>query len=197
MLRRRRTSCGRTQQQSRRRCSTASLAGYCSHRNRRIGIGEERDDSIGCRRTEYRRGLWGRRMSGVLRSVRRDKFEPKKYFSIDRVFRNETLDATHLAEFHQATPPPLPRSPAVRHFTPSRPRPYLRIQESGAEPPNARGVVRARSSLSRVCVPPVMVRSASNGLAGQTASGLPGPGSEHEQCRRPSGGRCECGCVGV
>merc|ERR1712032_1050518 len=27
-------------------------------------------------------------------------FTPKKYFSIDRVFRNETLDATHLAEFH-------------------------------------------------------------------------------------------------
>ena len=26
---------------------------------------------------------------------------PAKYFSIDRVFRNETLDATHLAEFHQ------------------------------------------------------------------------------------------------
>lgn len=24
-----------------------------------------------------------------------------KYFSIDRVFRNETLDNTHLAEFHQ------------------------------------------------------------------------------------------------
>lgn len=24
-----------------------------------------------------------------------------KYFSIDRVFRNENLDATHLAEFHQ------------------------------------------------------------------------------------------------
>lgn len=29
------------------------------------------------------------------------EFQPKKYFSIDRVFRNETLDATHLAEFHQ------------------------------------------------------------------------------------------------
>lgn len=28
-------------------------------------------------------------------------FIPAKYFSIDRVFRNETLDATHLAEFHQ------------------------------------------------------------------------------------------------
>ncbi|TPX48030.1 phenylalanine---tRNA ligase [Synchytrium endobioticum] len=29
------------------------------------------------------------------------EFRPVKYFSIDRVFRNETLDATHLAEFHQ------------------------------------------------------------------------------------------------
>ena len=28
-------------------------------------------------------------------------FKPKKYFSIDRVFRNEAMDATHLAEFHQ------------------------------------------------------------------------------------------------
>ncbi|EDV92348.1 phenylalanine--tRNA ligase alpha subunit [Drosophila grimshawi] len=28
-------------------------------------------------------------------------FTPAKYFSIDKVFRNETLDATHLAEFHQ------------------------------------------------------------------------------------------------
>lgn len=28
-------------------------------------------------------------------------FTAKKYFSIDRVFRNETLDNTHLAEFHQ------------------------------------------------------------------------------------------------
>jgi phenylalanyl-tRNA synthetase alpha chain len=25
-------------------------------------------------------------------------FTPKKYFSIDRVFRNESLDSTHLAE---------------------------------------------------------------------------------------------------
>ncbi|CCI44217.1 unnamed protein product [Albugo candida] len=28
-------------------------------------------------------------------------FQPRKYFSIDRVFRNENMDATHLAEFHQ------------------------------------------------------------------------------------------------
>lgn len=29
------------------------------------------------------------------------EFKPVKYFSIDKVYRNETLDATHLAEFHQ------------------------------------------------------------------------------------------------
>jgi len=29
------------------------------------------------------------------------EFKPAKFFSIDRVFRNETLDNTHLAEFHQ------------------------------------------------------------------------------------------------
>ncbi|CAG5093490.1 Similar to alpha-PheRS: Phenylalanine--tRNA ligase alpha subunit (Drosophila melanogaster) [Cotesia congregata] len=33
--------------------------------------------------------------------MQKGEFKPVKYFSIDRVFRNETLDATHLAEFHQ------------------------------------------------------------------------------------------------
>lgn len=33
--------------------------------------------------------------------AREKEFKPVKYFSIDRVFRNETLDSTHLAEFHQ------------------------------------------------------------------------------------------------
>mmetsp|Transcript_6131 Transcript_6131/g.18504 ORF Transcript_6131/g.18504 Transcript_6131/m.18504 type:complete len:493 (-) Transcript_6131:327-1805(-) len=28
-------------------------------------------------------------------------FQPKRYFSIDRVFRNESMDSTHLCEFHQ------------------------------------------------------------------------------------------------
>lgn len=32
-------------------------------------------------------------------------FTPKRYFSIDRVFRNETMDATHLCEFHQVLGP--------------------------------------------------------------------------------------------
>ena len=33
--------------------------------------------------------------------MKKKPFKPTKYFSIDKVFRNETLDATHLAEFHQ------------------------------------------------------------------------------------------------
>ena len=37
----------------------------------------------------------------MLYKLAQEGFKPQKYFSIDRVFRNETLDATHLAEFHQ------------------------------------------------------------------------------------------------
>lgn len=34
-------------------------------------------------------------------------FAPKSYYSIDRVFRNEAVDRTHLAEFHQIEGIPL------------------------------------------------------------------------------------------
>jgi len=37
----------------------------------------------------------------MLYKLAQEGFKPCKLFSIDRVFRNETLDATHLAEFHQ------------------------------------------------------------------------------------------------
>ncbi|GAB2295451.1 hypothetical protein Dimus_029618 [Dionaea muscipula] len=37
----------------------------------------------------------------LYRLAKQEKFVPKKYFSIDRVFRNEAVDRTHLAEFHQ------------------------------------------------------------------------------------------------
>lgn len=37
----------------------------------------------------------------LFKLAQQKEFKPVKYFSIDRVFRNETLDATHLAEFHQ------------------------------------------------------------------------------------------------
>ncbi|KZT19273.1 hypothetical protein NEOLEDRAFT_1142288 [Neolentinus lepideus HHB14362 ss-1] len=39
--------------------------------------------------------------SGSVATGQDDGFRPAKLFSIDRVFRNETMDATHLAEFHQ------------------------------------------------------------------------------------------------
>uniref|UniRef100_A0A7R9V8F0 phenylalanine--tRNA ligase n=1 Tax=Chlamydomonas euryale TaxID=1486919 RepID=A0A7R9V8F0_9CHLO len=39
--------------------------------------------------------------SRMLYKLAQDGFRPAKYFSIDRVFRNERIDATHLAEFHQ------------------------------------------------------------------------------------------------
>lgn len=37
----------------------------------------------------------------LFKLAQQEEFKPVKYFSIDRVFRNETLDSTHLAEFHQ------------------------------------------------------------------------------------------------
>lgn len=39
--------------------------------------------------------------SRMLYLLAQKPFVPKKYFSIDRVFRNEAVDRTHLAEFHQ------------------------------------------------------------------------------------------------
>lgn len=39
--------------------------------------------------------------ANMLYKLAQNGFHPAKYFSIDRVFRNETVDATHLAEFHQ------------------------------------------------------------------------------------------------
>ena len=45
----------------------------------------------------------------MLHAIAQGGFRPAKYFSIDRVFRNEAVDKTHLAEFHQARPwPPFP-----------------------------------------------------------------------------------------
>ncbi|NWQ72398.1 SYFA ligase, partial [Neopipo cinnamomea] len=48
-----------------------------------------------------RGGGWRRVGVSHLPLPPQEKFSPVKYFSIDRVFRNESLDATHLAEFHQ------------------------------------------------------------------------------------------------
>ncbi|KAL0384089.1 UNVERIFIED_CONTAM: Phenylalanine--tRNA ligase alpha subunit, cytoplasmic [Sesamum radiatum] len=39
--------------------------------------------------------------SRMLYALAQGPFAPKRYYSIDRVFRNEAVDRTHLAEFHQ------------------------------------------------------------------------------------------------
>lgn len=39
--------------------------------------------------------------SRMLYRLAQEGFRPAKYFSVDRVFRNEAVDRTHLAEFHQ------------------------------------------------------------------------------------------------
>ncbi|GER50366.1 phenylalanine--tRNA ligase alpha subunit [Striga asiatica] len=39
--------------------------------------------------------------SRMLYALAQGPFTPKRYYSIDRVFRNEAVDRTHLAEFHQ------------------------------------------------------------------------------------------------
>eukprot|EP01130_Rhizamoeba_saxonica_P001411 TRINITY_DN11271_c0_g1_i1.p1 TRINITY_DN11271_c0_g1~~TRINITY_DN11271_c0_g1_i1.p1 ORF type:complete len:503 (-),score=138.72 TRINITY_DN11271_c0_g1_i1:35-1498(-) len=67
------------------------------------------EDSIGWRynwaEVEARKNILRTHTTAVsartLYNLAQDGFQPKKFFSIDRVFRNETLDATHLAEFHQ------------------------------------------------------------------------------------------------
>jgi phenylalanyl-tRNA synthetase alpha chain len=43
-------------------------------------------------------------------------FRPRKFFSIDRVFRNETLDNTHLAEFHQVEGFVIDRNLGLHHL---------------------------------------------------------------------------------
>ncbi|KAL0233884.1 hypothetical protein PCE1_002389 [Barthelona sp. PCE] len=42
-----------------------------------------------------------RHLYNLLNEAKKNGFKPMRMFSIDRVFRNETVDATHLAEFHQ------------------------------------------------------------------------------------------------
>lgn len=55
--------------------------------------------------------------SRVLKQIAQDlPFRPRKFFSIDRVFRNETLDNTHLAEFHQVEGFVIDRNLGLNHL---------------------------------------------------------------------------------
>ncbi|KAI3390134.1 hypothetical protein SNEBB_001807 [Seison nebaliae] len=44
------------------------------------------------------------------------QFKPAKLFSIDKVFRNESLDATHLAEFHQVEGVVMDKNLTLKHL---------------------------------------------------------------------------------
>jgi phenylalanyl-tRNA synthetase alpha subunit len=53
----------------------------------------------------------------VLKDLAKEQpFRPRKFFSIDRVFRNETLDNTHLAEFHQVEGFVVDRNLGLQHL---------------------------------------------------------------------------------
>ena len=55
--------------------------------------------------------------SRYLKQIADEKpFRPRKFFSIDRVFRNETLDNTHLAEFHQVEGFVIDRNLGLQHL---------------------------------------------------------------------------------
>jgi phenylalanyl-tRNA synthetase alpha subunit len=53
-----------------------------------------------CKRSDLKR-VCNCVLFGLISLQQPGGFKPCKFFSIDRVFRNESLDATHLAEFHQ------------------------------------------------------------------------------------------------
>lgn len=54
--------------------------------------------------------------SQYLKKISEEPFRPRKFFSIDRVFRNETLDNTHLAEFHQVEGFVIDRNLGIHHL---------------------------------------------------------------------------------
>lgn len=60
-----------------------------------------RGEKISSDKGEYTHGASSTTGSDRGDPAQDDGFRPAKLFSIDRVFRNETMDATHLAEFHQ------------------------------------------------------------------------------------------------
>ena len=55
--------------------------------------------------------------SQMLQSIASEvPFRSRKFFSIDRVFRNESLDHTHLAEFHQVEGFVIDRNLGLNHL---------------------------------------------------------------------------------
>ncbi|KAF1594679.1 UNVERIFIED_CONTAM: Phenylalanine--tRNA ligase alpha subunit, partial [Eudyptes pachyrhynchus] len=72
--------------------------------------------------------------------ARQEKFSPVKYFSIDRVFRNESLDATHLAEFHQVEGVVADRGLTLGHLMGTLRQFFTKLGTGGTGGGDARGL---------------------------------------------------------
>lgn len=69
---------------------------------------------------------------------------PAKYFSIDRVFRNEAVDRTHLAEFHQVEGLVCDRGLTLGHL-------IATLQVTGALQQCARQLILCIADIIRPC----------------------------------------------
>ena len=72
--------------------------------------------------------------SRMLYKLAQDGFKPAKYFSIDRVFRNEAIDRTHLAEFHQIEGGTAPTLLTSKSRIPTLILPQSRLPSSSERP---------------------------------------------------------------
>nr|XP_011457745.1 PREDICTED: probable phenylalanine--tRNA ligase alpha subunit isoform X2 [Fragaria vesca subsp. vesca] len=71
------------------------------HQSRGYGYDWKREEADKSLLRTHTTAVSSRMLYSLAQDSAQKPFAPKKYFSIDRVFRNEAVDRTHLAEFHQ------------------------------------------------------------------------------------------------
>ncbi|XP_004291753.1 PREDICTED: probable phenylalanine--tRNA ligase alpha subunit-like [Fragaria vesca subsp. vesca] len=71
------------------------------HQSRGYGYDWKREEADKNLLRTHTTAVSSRMLYSLAQDCAQKPFAPKKYFSIDRVFRNEAVDRTHLAEFHQ------------------------------------------------------------------------------------------------
>ncbi|KAF2312981.1 hypothetical protein GH714_002895 [Hevea brasiliensis] len=67
----------------------------------RYGYEWKRDEANKNLLRTHTTAISSRMLYALAQHAKEQPLTPKRYFSIDRVFRNEAVDRTHLAEFHQ------------------------------------------------------------------------------------------------
>ncbi|XP_050364130.1 phenylalanine--tRNA ligase alpha subunit, cytoplasmic [Argentina anserina] len=71
------------------------------HQSRGYGYDWKREEADKNLLRTHTTAVSSRMLYSLAQDCAEKPFTPRKYFSIDRVFRNEAVDRTHLAEFHQ------------------------------------------------------------------------------------------------